>query len=143
MTSVATSQAPPLLEVVGLTKRFAGVTALDDVSLDVRPGEILGLLGENGAGKSTLLKILSGAQPPSDGRMTLGGAGYAPASPDAARAAGIVTIYQELSLIPTLSVAENIFIGRAPLGRLGLVGLAAYAPRDARHRCPRRPRHRS
>jgi inositol transport system ATP-binding protein len=87
----------------------------------VRAGEILGLLGENGAGKSTLLKILSGVQPPSDGRMTLGGSPYAPASPEAARAAGIVTIYQELSLIPTLSVAENIFVGRAPLGRLGLV----------------------
>src|SRR5688572_20964385 len=111
----------PLLEVHGISKQFAGVSALRDVSLDVRPGEILGLLGENGAGKSTLLKILSGAQPPSSGTITFDGADYHPSSPDAAKRAGIVTIYQELSLIPTLSVAENIFIGRAPIGRLGLI----------------------
>ena len=117
----ASSAAQPLLEVHGVSKQFAGVAALRDVSLDVRPGEILGLLGENGAGKSTLLKILSGAQPPSSGTITFDGADYRPSSPDAAKRAGIVTIYQELSLIPTLSVAENIFIGRAPVGRLGLI----------------------
>jgi len=111
----------PLLEVTGVSKHFFGVTALDDVSLDVRAGEILGLLGENGAGKSTLLKILSGAQPASSGRITFAGQDYAPTGPEAARRAGIVTIYQELSLIPTLSVAENIFVNRAPTGPLGLV----------------------
>ena len=111
----------PLLVIDNLGKRFTGVTALDGVSLDVRAGEVLGLLGENGAGKSTLLKILSGAQPPSSGTITFDGAPYAPADPIEARAKGIVTIYQELSLIPTLSVAENIFIGRAPRNRLGLV----------------------
>ncbi|MFY8032397.1 MAG: sugar ABC transporter ATP-binding protein [Devosia sp.] len=114
-------QSAPLLEVVGVSKHFSGVTALNDVSLDVRAGEILGLLGENGAGKSTLLKILSGAQPPSSGRINFAGADYRPASPDAAKRAGIVTIYQELSLIPTLSIAENIFIGRAPTGAFGLI----------------------
>ncbi len=123
MAALAASQpaTPPLLEVVGVSKQFAGVTALNDVSLDVHPGEILGLLGENGAGKSTLLKILSGAQPPSSGRIVFGGQDYKPASPEAAKRAGIVTIYQELSLIPTLSVAENIFIGRAPVGPFRII----------------------
>src|SRR5690606_25230226 len=84
--------------------------------LDVRRGEILGLLGENGAGKSTLLKILSGVQPPSSGRIVFDGAEFKPASPDESKRLGIVTIYQELSLIPTLTVAEHIFSGRAPTG---------------------------
>jgi inositol transport system ATP-binding protein len=110
-----------LLAVEGVTKHFAGVTALNDVSLDVRRGEILGLLGENGAGKSTLLKILSGVQPPSSGRILFDGAEFKPASPEESKRAGIVTIYHELSLVPTLTVAENIFIGRAPTGPLGLV----------------------
>jgi inositol transport system ATP-binding protein len=124
MAAVAAAEQalpPPLLEVVGVSKHFSGVIALNEVSLEVRPGEILGLLGENGAGKSTLLKILSGAQPPSSGRIIFAGGDYRPSSPDAAKRAGIVTIYQELSLIPTLSVAENIFIGRAPLGALGII----------------------
>jgi len=119
--TAAAARPRPLLEIEGLGKRFVGVTALDGVCLDVREGEVLGLLGENGAGKSTLLKILSGAQPPSSGAMTFDGAPYAPADPMEAKAKGIVTIYQELSLIPTLTVAENIFVGRAPLTRLGLV----------------------
>ena len=119
--AVAERTEAPLLEVISLSKHFAGVNALQDVSLDVRPGEILGLLGENGAGKSTLLKILSGAQPPSSGQVVFSGSDYRPSSPDAAKRAGIITIYQELSLIPTLSVAENIFIGRAPTTTLGLI----------------------
>ena len=122
--SAAEAVASPhdvLLAVEGVTKHFAGVTALSDVSLDVRRGEILGLLGENGAGKSTLLKILSGVMPPSSGRVVFDGAEYSPDSPQDAKRLGIVTIYQELSLIPTLTVAENIFVGRAPIGRLGLV----------------------
>ncbi|MER8863191.1 sugar ABC transporter ATP-binding protein [Mesorhizobium sp. M0751] len=117
----AASPSPALLTVEGVTKRFAGVTALNDVSLEVRPGEILGLLGENGAGKSTLLKILSGVMPPSSGRIVFDGVEFSPHNPQDAKRHGIVTIYQELSLIPTLTVAENIFIGRAPLGRFGLV----------------------
>ncbi len=111
----------PLLEVVDVSKQFAGVLALDNVSLDVRPGEIHGLLGENGAGKSTLLKILSGAHPPSSGHITFGSTPYKPLDPNDAKHHGIVTIYQELSLIPTLTVAENIFVGRAPTGALGLI----------------------
>ena len=110
-----------LLTVEGITKQFAGVTALKDVSLDVRRGEILGLLGENGAGKSTLLKIFSGVMLPSSGRIVFDGAEFKPSNPHDSKRLGIVTIYQELSLIPTLTVAENIFIGRAPIGPLGLV----------------------
>lgn len=121
MTSAEAEQPQMLLSVEGLTKHFAGVTALNDVSLDVRRGEILGLLGENGAGKSTLLKILSGVLPPSSGRIVFDGEVFSPSDPNDAKQRGIVTIYQELSLIPTLTVAENIFIGRAPTGRFGLV----------------------
>jgi inositol transport system ATP-binding protein len=123
--SLAQAAAEPaddvLLAVEGVTKHFAGVTALNDVSLEVRRGEILGLLGENGAGKSTLLKILSGVQPASSGRIVFDGQEFSPSSPQDSKRAGIVTIYQELSLIPTLTVAENIFIGRAPKGPFGLV----------------------
>lgn len=114
-------QADVLLSVEALTRHFAGVTALSEVSLDVRRGEILGLLGENGAGKSTLLKILSGVLPPSSGRIVFDGEAFSPSDPNDAKQRGIVTIYQELSLIPTLTVAENIFIGRAPVGPFGLV----------------------
>ena len=127
-----------LLAVEGVTKHFAGVTALNDVSLDVRRGEILGLLGENGAGKSTLLKILSGVQPPSSGRIVFDGAEFRPANPQDAKRLGIVTIYQELSLIPTLTVAENIFIGRAPIGRLGLVNWRTMDEASREHHRPRR-----
>jgi inositol transport system ATP-binding protein len=119
--AAASTSDSPLLEVVGVSKQFAGVRALDDITLDVRAGEIHGLLGENGAGKSTLLKILSGAHSPSSGRIMFGGAEYKPLDPNDAKHHGIVTIYQELSLIPTLSVAENIFVGRAPTGAFGLI----------------------
>ena len=95
-----------------MTKRFPGVVALRDVSLEVQAGEILALLGENGAGKSTLLKIVSGAQRPDEGRILWDGAPVQLASPHAAQARGIVTIYQEFTLVPDLSVAENVFIGR-------------------------------
>ena len=105
----------PLLRLTGLTKRFPGVTALADVSMDIRAGEVLGLLGENGAGKSTLLKIVSGAQHPDAGTIEWQGEPIALATPHRAQARGIVTIYQEFNLVPDLSVAENVFIGREPL----------------------------
>src|SRR5690242_20616505 len=96
------AEPSPLLEVEAVSKRFSGVTALDNVSLQVMPGEILGLLGENGAGKSTLLKILSGAQHPSSGTIRFDGKPVSFNSPLEAMRLGIVTIYQELSIIPTL-----------------------------------------
>jgi len=110
----------PLLRLTGVTKRFPGVTALDDVSLTVRAGEIHALLGENGAGKSTLLKIVSGAQSPDAGTIEWRGRPIALASPHAAQRQGIVTIYQEFTLIPDLTIAENVFVGREPL-RCGFV----------------------
>ncbi len=113
----------PLLALTGLTKRFPGVTALADVSMDVRAGEVLGLLGENGAGKSTLLKIVSGAQHPDAGTIAWDGAPVVHASPHRAQALGIVTIYQEFNLVPDLSIAENVFIGREPV-RGGLIDWA-------------------
>jgi ABC-type sugar transport system ATPase subunit len=97
-----------------ISKRFPGVLALDDVGFSVGPGEIHALLGENGAGKSTLLKILSGAQAPDAGRIDFAGAAVTFATPHAAQRLGIVTIYQEFTLAPNMSIAENVFIGREP-----------------------------
>jgi ribose transport system ATP-binding protein len=106
----------------GLTKRFPGVVAVDGVHLDVEPGRVTVLLGENGAGKSTLGRILAGVYRPDAGEMTLLGRAYDPASPAEAIAAGIGLIHQETSLLPGLSVAENVFLGRQPIRR----GLVAY-----------------
>ncbi|MEO1091949.1 MAG: sugar ABC transporter ATP-binding protein [Pseudomonadota bacterium] len=108
----------PLLDVRGVSKSFPGVRALRDVSLTIERGEVLGLLGENGAGKSTLLKILSGAQQADSGQITFDGEVLHLASPHAAQLRGIATIYQEFNLIPELTVAENVFVGREPGGRL-------------------------
>ena len=112
--------AAPLLHMAGIAKSFPGVQALSGVDLTVGRGEVHALLGENGAGKSTLLKILAGAQQPDAGRITFDGAEVRLANPHAAQQLGIVTIYQEFNLIPTLSIAENVFIGRLPV-RLGRV----------------------
>ena len=109
------TEPAPMLRMTGIAKRFPGVQALAGVDLEVAPGEVHGLLGENGAGKSTLLKILSGAQQPDAGSIIFEGREITLPSPDAAQALGIVTIYQELSLFPALTVAENIFLGREPM----------------------------
>src|SRR5689334_14975418 len=105
----ATSMSEPLLRMTGIGKRFPGVQALDDVMLEVLPGEIHALLGENGAGKSTLLKILSGAQQPDSGTIDFAGRRLAVTNPHDAQQHGIVTIYQEFTLAPNLTVAENVF----------------------------------
>lgn len=101
-----------MLRMRQVSKAFGPTVALREVSLEVRPGEVLALVGENGAGKSTLMKVLSGAHAPDSGEMELFGEGYAPAHPGAARAAGVAMLYQELSLAPHLSVMDNIFLGR-------------------------------
>ena len=108
----------PLLRMTGISKRFPGVLALDNVDFEVGPGEIHALLGENGAGKSTLLKILSGAQRPDSGSITFAGEEIRAASPHDAQKLGIVTIYQEFTLAPNMTIAENVFIGREPGSKL-------------------------
>src|ERR1700730_13507323 len=104
----------PLLRMTLIDKRFPGVQALDNVGLEVLPGEIHALLGENGAGKSTLLKILSGAQQPDSGTIEFGWQRVTIASPHVIMLRGIVTIYQEFTLAPNMTIAENVFIGREP-----------------------------
>jgi inositol transport system ATP-binding protein len=104
----------PLLRMSGISKRFPGVQALDNVSFEVAPGEIHALLGENVAGKSTLLKILSGAQQPDAGTISLSGSPVTLATPHDAQKLGVVTIYQEFTLAPNMTIAENVFIGREP-----------------------------
>lgn len=106
----------PLLSMHGISKRFGATQALRGVSLDVRAGEVLGLIGENGAGKSTLMKILSGAHPPDDGRIELAGAPFTPRGPHDARLAGVAMIYQELNLAGDLSVEDNIMLGQEHRG---------------------------
>jgi ribose transport system ATP-binding protein len=110
-----------LLEALHITKQFPGTLALDDVQLDLRPGEIHAIVGENGAGKSTLMKILAGVNVADAGDIRFEGRPFVPTSPREALSMGIATVYQELSLIPTLTVAENIFPGRLPTNALGLV----------------------
>jgi ABC-type sugar transport system ATPase subunit len=109
---------PPLLRLSGITKRFPGVVALDAVDLALHGGAVHALTGENGSGKSTLARIASGALAPDAGRIEVDGAEQELASPKAALDLGIATITQELTLAPTLSVAENIFVGRLPRGRM-------------------------
>ena len=103
-----------LLRLSGITKRFLTVTALDDVSFDLRRGEVHALCGENGAGKSTLMKVMSGQLQPDAGEIVFKGRATRFASTPDAQAAGIAMIHQELNLVPHLSVAENIFLAREP-----------------------------
>lgn len=113
------SVSDPLLVADGLTKRYA-VTVLDHVTLDLRSGEIHALLGANGAGKSTLCRIIAGLVPPTSGQMRLNGEPYQPTGKKSAEKAGVQIVQQELSLIPSLTVAENIMLGRMP-NRFGIV----------------------
>lgn len=106
--------APPVLRVRGAAKAFAGVPALRAADLEVRAGEVHALVGENGAGKSTLLKIVTGAHAPDAGAVELAGRPVRFAGPLAARRAGIAAIYQEFSLVPALTVRENLFLGAEP-----------------------------
>ena len=108
---------PALLWMQGISKSFPGVKALDTVDFSVDEAEIHAFLGENGAGKSTLLKILSGAQSPDSGSIEFSGKQVKFASPQEAQANGIVTIYQEFTLAPDMTIAENVFIGREPGSR--------------------------
>lgn len=109
--------APPILDVRAVSKRFGGVEALKGVSLQLHPGEVVALAGDNGAGKSTLTKLISGVYAPDGGEVRLDGAPVRFATPEAARGAGIETIYQDLALADNLSIGANIFLGREPMRR--------------------------
>jgi len=111
------AHAPPLWRLEGVSKRFLAVRALTDVDLDIRRGEVHALVGENGSGKSTLVKCLAGVHQPNEGMLFHDGSPVTLGHPLAARDHGVATIFQEFSLVPTLSVAENVFLGRQPLMR--------------------------
>lgn len=123
MTSTTLPEAPTAppgtLEIRNISKAFPNVQALSDVSLDIRPGEILAFMGENGAGKSTLLKIINGDYQPDVGTLTMDGQRLSFDNPSQAHKAGIRVIYQEPEIIPGIDVAENIWVGELP-NRLGL-----------------------
>ncbi len=104
----------PLLRLHNIGKQFKGVSALDAVNVDFKAGEIHALLGENGAGKSTLIKVITGVHPPDTGTIELHGKKIQPTQPAHAQAAGISTVYQEVNLLPNLSVAQNLYLGREP-----------------------------
>jgi ribose transport system ATP-binding protein len=115
--------AEPLFRMEGISKRYGGVVALEKADLTVAPGRIHAILGENGAGKSTLIKIMAGVVAPDEGRMIMEGREVAFANPKAANDAGIACIFQELSLIPDLPVADNIVISNPPT-RFGMIDRA-------------------
>lgn len=118
---IAEPAAAPILEVRAITKHFDGVQALRGVDLEVRPGEIHALLGENGAGKSTLIKVITGLYRQEQGEVLVGGEPVDFSNVRAAHRAGVVALYQELSIVPTISVAENIVLGDDVPSTLGIV----------------------
>ncbi len=113
----------PLVRMANISKRFGAVQALDSVSIEVGQSEILGLLGDNGAGKSTLIKILSGVLPPDDGEIYFNEESVRFSSPKDARARGIETVHQELSLVSIMNISRNFFLGRELTKKRGLVGV--------------------
>ncbi|MBG6184850.1 ABC-type sugar transport system ATPase subunit [Arthrobacter sp. CAN_A214] len=124
-THAPAEPSSPALSLIGAAKTFGPVVALADGTIEILPGEIHGLVGENGAGKSTLVKILAGVHSPDAGRFTVSGEEVSFRNVGDSKAAGISVIYQEPTLFPDLTVAENIFIGRQPKGALGLISKGA------------------
>src|SRR3712207_4376482 len=104
---VVKADAQAYLQLRGISKHFGGIAALEDVDLDVREGEVLGLLGDNGAGKSTLIKTIAGVHQPNEGTIYCRGMQVRITSPDKAHELGIETVFQDLALIPNLAVADN------------------------------------
>ncbi|SFR68596.1 monosaccharide ABC transporter ATP-binding protein, CUT2 family [Agromyces sp. CF514] len=127
-----TDSPPPALSLRGAVKTFGPVVALADGTVEIRPGEIHALVGENGAGKSTLVKILAGLYHPDAGQFEVDGQAVAFRTVADSKAVGISVIYQEPTLFPDLTVAENIFIGRQPRGRLGLISRSEMRARATR-----------
>ena len=126
---------PPLLEVRSVSKYFGSVIALKDISMAINAGEVMCLLGDNGAGKSTLIKILSGVHRPDEGKYLVGGREVAFTSPREALDHGIATVYQDLAMVPLMSVTRNFFMGREPtVGRGPLRRFDIHSADDiARH----------
>lgn len=114
MTEPASDNPEHLLQLTGLTKRYGTTTVVDDCNVDFRAGEIHAMLGANGAGKSTMVRMIAGLIPPSSGSMTLSGKEYSPSNKRDAESTGIEIVQQELNLIPTLSIAENLLLTRLP-----------------------------
>jgi simple sugar transport system ATP-binding protein len=110
----------PLVQMKGILKEFGKVRALNHVDFKVGEKEVVGLLGDNGAGKSTLMKILVGLYPPDQGEIYFEGKRIGFSSPQEARAVGIETVYQDLALVPLMSISRNFFLGREPTRRIGL-----------------------
>ena len=130
------AEAQPILQVKDLYKHFGGLVAVDHVSLEVYPGEVVGLLGDNGAGKSTLIKMISGVYQPDGGQIVLYGSVASFSSPLEARKQGIETIYQDLALCENLDASANIFLGREPVRRqLGIFNVIdrAHMLEESRH----------
>jgi simple sugar transport system ATP-binding protein len=125
---MAGPSATPVIAVERVTKFFGRVIALYDVSLEVRAGEVLCLLGDNGAGKSTLIKTLSGVHPPDDGRLLIDGEEARFDSPRDALRRGIATVYQDLAMIPLMSISRNFFLGSEPT-----VGFGPFRRFDVAH----------
>jgi ribose transport system ATP-binding protein len=121
----------PLLDVRGISKRYGATIALEDVSFTLQPGEVCGLLGENGAGKSTLVKSLSGVVTPDAGEIRVNDMPFRPLSVVEANERGVSTAFQELSLVPTLSVAVNMFLPRPERNRLGMVSIRTLEKQTA------------
>ena len=116
-----TAPAPVAVRMTGISKSFGGILALDNVDFEVLAGEVHALLGGNGAGKSTILKVLNGVHVPDAGEIVVGGQTLAAHTPEAARAAGIAMNFQEMSLIPTLTVAQNVFLTREARDSRGMI----------------------
>jgi len=138
-TAGVAATAPPLLEARDVSKYFGAVVALEGVSLTVRAGEVNCLLGDNGAGKSTLIKILSGVHEPDSGQIFVDGAQTRFGSPRDALDAGVATVYQDLAIMPLMSVSRNFFLGNEPTKGWGPLrrfdaGKAALVAREEMHR---------
>ncbi|MBB6465649.1 ATP-binding cassette domain-containing protein [Aminobacter carboxidus] len=113
--------AAPVLQLQDIRKTFGGITAIENFSLEVRPGEIVALVGDNGAGKSTLIKIISGVYTPTSGTITIEGESVAMSNATMARAHGIEVVYQDLALADQQTVYMNMFLGREPVNGFGLL----------------------
>ena len=131
LSPVGSSLSTPLgvLSIHDIGKRFGQTVALRNITLELRPGEVVALIGENGAGKSTLCNILDGVFPPDEGYLSIDGVSYEPGSPSDALKAGIGVVHQELQVVPQMSVAENIFLGRELPTKVGLISRKLLAQR--------------